>query len=49
MAKKANIPFRTLQDIIYKSTSNPGIKSIILIAESFNLTLDELVLKDLSK
>ena len=49
IAIKVGIPYRTLQDIVYKQTNYPNIKSIILLAKFYHLTLDDLVLKDLSK
>lgn len=49
MAFKVKIPLRTLEDIFYGKRTNPRIDTIIKIAIGFNLTLDEFVLKDLSK
>lgn len=49
MAIKVKIPLRTLEDIIYQQRKNPRIETVIKIAKAFNLSLDEFVLKDLSK
>ena len=49
VAIRTKIPYRTLQGIVYSVTTNPRIKTVILLAKYFNLTLDELTLIDLSK
>lgn len=49
IAIRAKIPYRTLQNIIYRIDCNPSIKSLIILAEYFKISLDELVLIDLSK
>lgn len=49
MAIKVEIPLRTLEDLLYRKRTNPRINTLIKIAKGFNLSLDDLVLKDLSK
>lgn len=44
-----NINKRTFEDIAYGKTQNPRIDIIIKIAQALNISLDDLVLKDLSK
>lgn len=44
-----NIPKRTIESIIYGTRTNIGIETIVNIANALNISLDDLVLKDLSK
>lgn len=48
-AKECDLSRRTLQDIIYGSTPNPGILKIIKIASALNVSIDDLIYKDLTK
>lgn len=48
-SKDNNIPKRTIESIIYGTRKNIGIETIINIAEALNISLDDLILKDLTK
>ena len=43
------IPYRTLQDLIYGKITNPKLDTIIKLSKFFNVTIDDLINKDLSK
>ena len=46
LAKKADIPFSTLVKIEAKYTPNPSMETLIKIADTFRIALDELVGRD---
>lgn len=43
LAKKANIPFSTLVKIEAGYTPNPSVKTLVKIADAFNISVDELL------
>lgn len=47
--KQTEIKRSTLQDIIYGKTPNPGILTIMKIACTLNVSIDDLIYKDLTK
>ena len=49
IARFSQVPLRTLEGILYKTTFNPRIETVVKLAKYFNITIDEFVLKDLSK
>ena len=44
-----NIPYRTLQDIIANNANNPKADTLIKIKLAFNISIDDLLLKDLEE
>lgn len=46
--KEHDIPYNTIQSIRQGTRTNAKIDTILAIKEAFNLTLDELVISDLS-
>lgn len=49
ISKQSGIPFRTIESIYLKQRTNPYIETVLKIARYFNVSLDDLVTKDLSK
>lgn len=43
------IKIRTFQDVYYKKVKNPRIDTIIEIASALNISIDDLIYKDLTK
>ena len=46
-SKKLNISYRTLQDIYARNSNNPKADTLIKIKLAFNISIDDLLLKDL--
>lgn len=44
-----DIPYRTLQDIFKNEASNPKIETLLKLRKCFNVSIDDLLLKDLEK
>lgn len=44
-----NIPYRTLQDIFAKSSNNPKADTLIKLKKTFNISIDSILLEDLSE
>lgn len=49
LSKLCKIPYMTLSDIIKGTTKDPRISLIINISLSLNISIDDLLLKDLEK
>ena len=47
--KQLGIPLTTTQQIINGTTTDPRISIIIKLSEIYNISIDDLLLKDLSK
>lgn len=41
-ARSAGIPFRTLESILYGSSTNPTIKTLICISQALDVSLEEM-------
>lgn len=46
---KCCIPYRTFQDVYLGITKDPRISLLLKISEELNITIDDLLKKDLSK
>lgn len=44
-----NVGNSTLEYIVYKETSDPKLSTLLNIKNHFNISMDDLILKDLSK
>lgn len=49
ISEESDIPMRTIESLYLKYRTNPHIETVMKIAEYFNVSLDDLVYKDLSK
>lgn len=47
LSSKTNISYRTLQDIYKNNSNNPKADTLIKLKEAFNISIDDLLLKDL--
>lgn len=48
-SRKTNISYRTLQDIFANQSNNPKADTLIKLKYALNISIDDLLLKDLSK
>ena len=48
-SRDTNIPYRTLQDIFAKKVNYPKTETLIKLRDHFNILIDDLIFKDLSK
>lgn len=49
LSRLSNIPYRTLQDIYSRNSNNPKADTLIKLKLAFNISIDDLLLKDLEK
>lgn len=49
LSRKTNISYRTLQDIYANNSNNPKADTLIKISQSYNISIDKLLLCDLEK
>lgn len=48
-SRDSEIPKRTIQEIIYGKNKNPRIDTLMKIASALNISIDDLIYKDLTK
>lgn len=48
-SKITKISYRTLQDIFARESNNPKADTLIKLKEAFNISIDDILLKDLEK